>query len=46
MTELQTTFQAIFDFFDSAKICGVPIITYLIVMVVLSGIAIFVRGNK
>ncbi len=46
MNELANTFQAIFNFFDSAKICGIPITTYLIIMVVVSGIAIFVRGNK
>ncbi len=46
MIELQNTFQAVFNFFDTAKICGIPITVYLIVMVILSGIAIFVRGNK
>lgn len=36
----------VFAFFDSTSIMGMSITTWIIIVIVFSAIAIFVRGNK
>lgn len=38
--------QDVFTFFDSVTIMGMSITTWIIIVLVFSAIAIFVRGNK
>lgn len=38
--------QDIFQFFGSWKVGGIPVITWIIALCIISIIAIFVKGNK
>lgn len=46
MTELVGAFQAVFNFMDTVNICGMNLTTWCIIIIVLSAVALLIRGNK
>lgn len=46
MDEILDTFQQVFQFFEVVEIGGMSLITWIIIILVFTAIAFFVRGNK
>lgn len=46
MQSLIDTFGAVFGFFESVTIAGMSLTTWIVIALVLSAIALFIRGNK
>lgn len=44
--DFQVLIQDVFAFFDSVTVMGMSLTTWIIIVLVFSSIAIFVRGNK
>ncbi len=40
------SFGAVFGFFDTVKVAGMSLTTWIIIALVVSAIALFIRGNK
>lgn len=46
MNDILEAFSAAFTFFDTVSIGGMSLITWIIIILVFTAIAFFVRGNK
>lgn len=46
MQSLVDSFTAVFNFFNVTKVAGLSLTTWIVIVLVFSGIGIFVRGNK
>lgn len=46
MQNLIDSFAAVFDFFSGTTVAGVSLTTWIVIILVFSAIALFVRGNK
>lgn len=46
MNELVSAFSAVFNFMDTVKVCGMNLTTWCIIIIVLSAVALLIRGNK
>lgn len=46
MDSLLSTFKIVFNFFDSTTIAGMTLTTWIVILIVISAIGLFVRGNK
>ena len=46
MEDLLNTFQSVFDFFSNTTIAGMSITTWIVIIIVVSAIGLFIRGNK
>lgn len=46
MQNLIDSFTAVFDFFSGTTVAGVSLTTWIVIILVFSAIALFVRGNK
>ncbi len=46
MESLLNSFGSVFDFFNSVTVAGMSLTTWIVIALVLSAIALFIRGNK
>ncbi len=46
MQSLVDSFTTVFNFFNVTKVAGLSLTTWIVIVLVFSGIGIFVRGNK
>lgn len=46
MDDLLNTFKAVFDFFSSTTVAGMSLTTWIVIIIVISAIGLFIRGNK
>ena len=46
MQSLIDSFSAVFGFFNGTTVAGLTLTTWIVIVLVFSAIALFVRGNK
>ena len=46
MQDLLNTLKSAFDFFSGTSIAGMSLTTWIVIIIIFSAIALFIRGNK
>lgn len=46
MSDISSIVSSVFDFFTGVSFFGLNMTTWIIIVLVLSGITLFIRGNK
>ena len=46
MQDLLNTFKSVFDFFSATNVAGMSLTTWIVIIIVISAIGLFIRGNK
>ena len=46
MQNVIDSFAAVFDFFTGSTVAGLSLTTWIVIVLIFSAIALFVRGNK
>ena len=46
MNDLLNTFKSVFDFFSATTVAGMSLTTWIVIIIVISAIGLFIRGNK
>lgn len=46
MQDLLNTIKSVFDFFSNTTVVGMSLTTWIVIIIVISAIGLFIRGNK